>query len=131
MGGRGASSGMSLDDKKYGTEYETLHTDGNIKFVRYKGGNAKTPMETMTKGRIYGTISENGTLKSLTFHDSNNNRNKQIDLEGRVHLVNGIRTLPHTHKGYWHDEFGTSGLSRKELKIVVRAVKSWYNRDKK
>ena len=49
MGGRGASSGMSDKKKKYGTEYETLHTDGNIKFVRYKGGNAKTPMETMTK----------------------------------------------------------------------------------
>ena len=30
MGGRGASSGMSRKNKKYGTEYETLHTDGNI-----------------------------------------------------------------------------------------------------
>ncbi|GGE26369.1 hypothetical protein [Streptococcus himalayensis] len=131
MGGRGASSGMSKQGKKYGTEYETLHIDGNIKFVRYKGGNAKTPMETMTKGRIYGTISETGALKSLTFYDSSNKRNKQIDLEGRVHLVNGIRTLPHTHKGYNHDELGTTGLSKKDIRIVVKAVNSWYNRGKK
>lgn len=67
MGGRGASSGMSKKGKKYGTEYTTLHTDGNIKFVRYNGGNAKTPMETMTKGRIYGTVNNQEVLKSLTF----------------------------------------------------------------
>ncbi|GAA0057883.1 TPA: hypothetical protein ACQOKB_000081 [Streptococcus pyogenes] len=122
---------MSVDGKKYGTEYETLHTDGNIKFVRYKGGSAKTPMETMTKGRIYGTVSEKGTLKSLTFYDSENKRNKQIDLEGIPHKVKGVPTLPHTHKGYWHDELGTRGLSAKETKLVVKAVNSWYNRPKK
>lgn len=35
MGGRGASSGMSDKGKTYGTEYKTLHSDGNIKFVQY------------------------------------------------------------------------------------------------
>lgn len=131
MGGRGASSGISKKGKKYGTEYETLYKDGNIKFVRYKGGSAKTPMETMTRGRIYGTINGKGTLKSLTYYDNSNKRSKQIDLEGIAHKINGVATLPHVHKGYIHDELGTRGLSKKEMNIVVRAINSWYNRGKK
>ena len=132
MGGRGASSGRSKKGKKYGTEYTTLHTDGNIKFVSYNGGNAKAPMETMTKGRIYGTVNKQGVLKSLTFHDSVNKRNKQIDLEGVPHRVNGVLTLPHVHYGYNHDEHGgTHALGSKDIKIVEKAVNSWYNRNKK
>lgn len=132
MGGRGASSGRSKKGKLYGTEYTTLHTDGNIKFVRYNGGNAKTPMETMTKGRIYGTVNNQDVLKSLTFHDSVNKRNKQIDLEGVPHRVNGVLTLPHVHYGYNHEEYeGTQALSSKDIKIVEKAVNSWYNRNKK
>ena len=132
MGGRGASSGRSKKGKLYGTEYTTLHTDGNIKFVRYNGGNAKTPMETMTKGRIYGTVNNQEVLKSLTFFDSVNKRNKQIDLEGVPHRVNGVLTLPHVHYGYNHEEYrGTHALSSKDIKIVEKAVNSWYNRNKK
>lgn len=132
MGGRGASSGRSKKGKLYGTEYTTLHTDGNIKFVRYNGGNAKTPMETMTKGRIYGTVNNQDVLKSLTFFDSVNKRNKQIDLEGVPHRVNGVLTLPHVHYGYNHEEYeGTQALSSKDIKIVEKAVNSWYNRNKK
>ena len=132
MGGRGASSGRSKKGKLYGTEYTTLHTDGNIKFVRYNGGNAKTPMETMTKGRIYGTVNNQEVLKSLTFFDNVNKRNKQIDLEGVPHRVNGVLTLPHVHYGYNHEEYrGTHALSSKDLKIVEKAVNSWYNRNKK
>jgi hypothetical protein len=132
MGGRGASSGRSKKSKLYGTEYTTLHTDGNIKFVRYNGGNAKTPMETMTKGRIYGTVNNQDVLKSLTFFDSVNKRNKQIDLEGVPHRVNGVLTLPHVHYGYNHEEYrGTQALSSKDIKIVEKAVNSWYNRNKK
>ena len=132
MGGRGASSGRSEKGKLYGTEYTTLHTDGNIKFVRYNGGNAKTPMETMTKGRIYGTVNNQEVLKSLTFFDNVNKRNKQIDLEGVPHRVNGVLTLPHVHYGYNHEEYrGTHALSSKDIKIVEKAVNSWYNRNKK
>lgn len=132
MGGRGASSGMSKQGEKYGTEYETLHTDGNIKFVRYKGGNAKTPMETMTPRRIYGTINEQGVLKSLTLYDQSNKRNVQIDIEGRPHKIKGVYTLPHVHYGYNHDEYGgTIVLSARDMKLVVKAVNSWYNRNKK
>ena len=56
MGGRGTSSGVSDKGKPYGTEYTTLLTSGNIKFVRYNdSGSAKTPRETMTRGRVYVT----------------------------------------------------------------------------
>ena len=45
---------MSDKDKKYGTEYKTVHKVGNIKFVtQNEQGSQKTPMETMTKGRVY------------------------------------------------------------------------------
>lgn len=51
MGGRGSSSGVSVKGKAYGTEYTTLHEEGNIKFVRYNDSkSSKTPMETMTNG---------------------------------------------------------------------------------
>ena len=102
-----------------------MHKVGNIKFVRYNGGNAKSPMETMTKGRIYGTVNKQGVLKSLTFYDSVNKRNKQIDLEGVPHKLNGVLTLPHVHYGYNHEEYrGTQA----DIKIVEKAVNSWYNR---
>lgn len=35
FGGRGASSGMSIAGRKYGTEYKTLHQSGNVKYIRY------------------------------------------------------------------------------------------------
>ena len=57
MGGRGASSGISVKGKKYGTEYRTVHKIENIKFVvQNEKKPVKTPMETMTKNRIYVTI---------------------------------------------------------------------------
>lgn len=41
MGGRKVSSSRSKKGKLHITEYTTLHTDGNIKFVSYNGRNAK------------------------------------------------------------------------------------------
>ena len=34
MGGRGASSGISVKGKKYGSQYRTLLTVGNVKFIK-------------------------------------------------------------------------------------------------
>ena len=57
MGGRGASSGVSDSGNHYGSEYNTVYQSGNIKFVKQvNASNAKSPMETMTKGRIYVTL---------------------------------------------------------------------------
>lgn len=36
MGGRGASSGVSVKGNKYGSQYRTIFQDGNIKFVSKK-----------------------------------------------------------------------------------------------
>lgn len=112
MGGRGASSGMSDKGKPYGTEYTTLHQSGNIKFVQYNDStSAKTPMETMSKNRIYATVNSKNELRSVTYYDENNKRYKQIDIAGRPHKINGKETIPHTHYGYIHDENGTKELT--------------------
>lgn len=93
MGGRGSSSGISDKGKVYGTEYSTLYQSGNIKFVRYNdSASAKTPMETMTKGRVYVTINEQNNLKSITYYDKHNKRFKQIDVSGSAHIINGEKT---------------------------------------
>lgn len=61
MGGRGASSGMSEKGKPYGSEFRTLLKAGNVKFVKQNAAlNAKDPLETMTKGRVYATINDDG-----------------------------------------------------------------------
>lgn len=128
MGGRGASSGISDKGRKYGTEYETLRSDGNIKFVRYKDStSAKTPQETMTKGRVYVTVNEKDTPVSITYYDTSGKRSKTIDL---THAHAGMK--PHTHHGYNHNELdglkGAANLTPKERRMVERILKIWYNR---
>lgn len=133
MGGRGSSSGMSVDKHgnpkyAYGTEFRTVLEAGNVKFVMSNSGSAKTPMETMTKGRVYVTVNDQNKVKSITYYDKNNKRFKQIDVSGQEHLINGKRELPHTHHGYEHEEYrGTRLLSPKEKKMVERVLKTWYH----
>lgn len=128
MGGRGSSSGISDKGRKYGTEYTTLHQSGNIKFVRYNDSkSSKTPMETMTKGRVYATIDSRDNISAITYYDRENKRNKQIDL---LHPHKGI--IPHAHHGYLHNENdsakGASRLTPEEKRMVERAKLKWYNR---
>ena len=124
MGGRGSSSGISDKGKVYGTEYSTLYQSGNIKFVRYNDStSAKTPMETMTKGRVYVTINAKDEVLSITYYDNTNKRKRQIDL---THAHNGKK--PHTHHGYIHDENGTTGLTVEEKKMIDKVKNEWYNR---
>ncbi|MCW6682062.1 hypothetical protein NHG29_04150 [Aerococcaceae bacterium NML160702] len=129
MGGRGASSGISVSGKRYGTEYKTVLQEGNIKFIVQRAdGSQVSPMETMTKGRVYVLIDKNkNELKSITYFDSQNKRSKQIDLN---HAHKGMQ--PHTHHGYLHNEYGASKkgaskLSTKEQKMVEKVYKKWYN----
>ena len=131
MGGRGASVGISKQGKKYGTEYKTLFEKGKIKFITPTSGSANTPMETMSKGRIYVTINNKHEIKSITFYDRQNKRRRQIDLRGTPHRVNGKAILPHVHLGYWHNEKGDRDLTRKERRLVARIKKIWYNRRNK
>lgn len=128
MGGHGASSGMSNKDKPYGSEYRMVLQFGNIKFVVPTDGSVKAPLETMTKGRIYVTIGTDGEPRYISFYDKHNLKFKQIDLRGNPHMISGRKELPHTHRGYIHDESGTFPVSLDEQKIIDSVKKAWYNR---
>lgn len=53
MGGRGASSGMSVKGNKYGSQYHAVMKSGNSLFVEQNSRDSESLMETMTKGRVY------------------------------------------------------------------------------
>lgn len=124
MGGRGSSSGMSVNGIPYGSEYSSLFTSGNIKFVVRKDGNPAAPMETMTKGRVYVTLGKDGKPKYISYYDKDNKRKKQIDL-GLPHQ--GVS--PHTHHGYYHYENDTAkqfaNLTDKEKAMVANVTQIW------
>lgn len=127
MGGRGASSRISAKGKPYGSEYSTLLQVGNIKFVRYNDSTAaKTPQETMTKGRVYVTVNERNKPVSITYYSDDGKRKKSIDL---THYHD--EKMPHVHHGYNHREQGTTGLSPKEKAMVDLVLTTWYNKQRK
>ena len=129
FGGRGASSGISDKGKKYGTEYRTVYKYQNIKFLKYNdSSNAKAPLETMSKSRIYVTLDNQNQLKYITFYDREFKKYKQIDLIGVPHKVNGEFIVPHTHYGYIHDENGTKKPTSKEKNIIDNVYKIWENK---
>ena len=66
-------------------------------------------------------------LKSITYHDKHNKRFKQIEINGNAHIIDGKKTLPHTHKGYLHNEKGDYNVSDKEQKMIDRVKATWYN----
>lgn len=128
MGGRGASSGISDSGRKYGTEFTTLLKEGNIKFVKYnEANNAKDPLETMTRGRVYATVNDHNEINSINYYDSGGKRVKSINL---LHNHTSI-TGEHTHLGYYHKENGTRKLTSKEKKIVELVKKAWYSKRSK
>ena len=68
MGSRGAASGAGKHP--YGSEYKTVLQDGNIKFVKYRlADNAKAPLETQTKGRVYVTVNNDNELSFISYYD--------------------------------------------------------------
>ena len=95
MGSRGSKKKKSNNGKDYGTEYKSLLTSGNIKFVVRLDNSASAPMESMTKNRVYVTLTPQGKPKYISYYDKDNKRRKQIDLD-KPHQ--GV--LPHTHHGY-------------------------------
>lgn len=128
MGGRGASSGMSEKGKPYGSEFRTLLKAGNIKFVKQNAAlNAKDPLETMTKGRIYATINDEGKINAISHYGADGKRVKTINLLNSHEQFKGV----HTHIGYYHDEGGTRALTADEKKLVAFVKKAWYNRHSK
>lgn len=129
MGGRGTS--LNKGKYPYETEYKTLYQFENIKFIKYiKGHNAKSPMETQTKGRIYVTLDNKNSPKYITYFDENNKRNKQIDLKGRPHNIGDDAVLPHVHIGYEHNEGGARKLTKKEQYFVDKVLSAWENKNR-
>ena len=131
MGGRGASSGVSDSGKPYVSEYNTVYQSGNIKFVKQvNASNAKAPMETMTRGRVYATVNDKDEISSISYYDNSNKRTKQIDL---THDHQNMK--PHTHHGYYHSEHdgkkGATNLTAEERKMVDRVKRLWLNKNKK
>ena len=128
MGGRGASSGMSEKGKPYGSEFRTLLKAGNVKFVKQNAAlNAKDPLETMTKGRIYAAINDEGKINAISYYGADGKRVKTINLLHSHEQFKGV----HTHIGYYHDEGGTRALTADEKKLVAFVKKAWYNRHSK
>lgn len=138
MGGRGAASGLKYDKhkgysaygKKYGSEYHTVLQVGNIKFIKPNDSNTTAPMETRAGAkRVYVTLDKKDNPKFLTTYGKNGQREKQIDLKGKAHYVNGTKvSTPHTHLGYVHGEGGTrTDMTSNEKSIVAKALKLWNN----
>ena len=129
MGGRGASSGMSVKGNKYGSQYHAVMKSGNILFVEKNDRNSESLMETMTEGRVYVTVGGNDLLQIIYF-DTENKRNKTIDLS---HSHKGME--PHVHHGYNHSENdgpkGATKLTAKEKKMVDKVERLWKNRENK
>lgn len=126
FGGRGSSSGISDKGKPYGSQYNTLHEIGNVKFIEKVTRESETVMETMSKGRVYANVAGNEVVK-ITYFDNNNKRVKTIDLD---FPHKGM--LPHVHHGYLHNEYdsikkGAAALTPKEKDLVETVRKEWYN----
>ncbi len=123
MGGRGAASGSSKNS--YGTEFKSLLKVGNIKFVKSTtGNNAKDPLETRTKGRVYATINGEGKINAINYYDPSGKRYKSINLLHSHAEING----EHTHIGYYHKEGGTRHLTDDEKELVAFVKRVWYKR---
>ncbi len=109
MGGRGASSGVSTKGSAYGSQYRTVLSSGNIKFVTKVNRQSEALMETMTRGRVYVTVGGDDLL-SIVYMDNSNKRVKTIDMEPPHKKLQ-----PHTHHGYLHNEndsaFGAAHLT--------------------
>ena len=120
MGSRGAASGTGKHP--YGSEYKTVLQDGNIKFVKYRlADNAKAPLETQTKGRVYVTVNNDNELSFISYYDRKGKRSKTIDL---LHAHDG--KSPHLHTGYEHNG-KAEYLTDEEKKLLARVRKAWYD----
>lgn len=128
MGGRGASSGVSKYGNKYGTQYHSLLTSGNIKFVIKNSKDSETLMETMTAGRVYVEVS-NGEPYRIVYFDKDNKRTKQIDLKHYHGKGKDKIKGPHTHHGYEHSERdpkkGATRPTAEELAMIDRVLSLW------
>jgi hypothetical protein len=122
MGGRGAASGVSAQGYRYGTEFKTLMSVNNIKFVQYQNNeSAKIPKETMSseRNRVYALINRQGNLKSITFYGKDERLRRQIDLDHK----HG-KEQPHAHSGYEHLK-ATVPLTKGDMAYIEKVRRIW------
>ena len=125
MGGWGSASGISDKGIIYGTEFESILSVDNIKFVRHKLTSAATvPLETMSasEDRVYVVVNAAGNLKSITFYDQDGKLNRQIDL---AHEHQGHK--PHVHPGYDH-RATILPLSQTDRNYIEKVLSAWARR---
>lgn len=125
MGSRGASSGISDKGNDYGTQYEEIHEEGNIKFIKKRTRQSEDLLETMTRGRIYVTVGGKQLL-AITYFDDNNKRSKVLHLD---HAHEGVQ--PHEHDGYYPVTVNGKKQFRRpnadEQAMIDRVVEIWNN----
>lgn len=130
MGGRGASIGTYVwrgKQREYGSEYHTLFTSGNIKFIEPNDSSRSVtaPQETRTSGRVYVTVDgRRKTPAYISYYDKGNKKAKTIDL-----IVPHKGVLPHVHHGLDHRKNdqpkGYANLTTEEKRMVERVMKMW------
>lgn len=118
MGGRGSSSGISVKGKPYGTEYKSLLTSGNIKFVVKLDGSTTAPMETMTANRVYVTLSPQGDPKFISYYDRENKR------KSKSIWTNHIKVSLHIHTT---DTNTANTTVQKDFQVQHRRRKKWLH----
>lgn len=123
MGGRGASSASYFG---YGTEYKSIHSFSNIKFLfNTAQKNTKAPLETRTRNRVYVTLNYNtGVPQYISYYDTEGKKFKVIDAHNRRHynpVAKGTRLRKldkvHRHSGYEHSEIGSGNLNVQERRM--------------
>lgn len=126
MGGRGASSGISHSNKgvgnSYGTQYREIFSAGNLIFVTKVSRQSENLMETMTPGRVYGTIGGKELIR-ITFFNKQNKRRKVIEKDKRTGKW-------HVHHGYEHREYSEKmhePLSEQDQRYLDMAQRLWQN----
>ena len=127
MGGRGSSSGFSVDKKgkpqnEYGSQYHTVHEFENIKFGEKNPDAKEALMETMTPGRIYVQVGGTDLIR-IVLMDGDNKRYKTIELDKRTGKW-------HVHYGYFHSENSDvvhNDLTEDDNKLLEKVKREWYN----
>lgn len=127
VGGRGASSGVSVKGNPYGSQFRTVAKSGNIKIVEPREGNEETLIETMTRGRVYGVLNSKGEVGTIVYFDNEGKRTKRIDLDHKH-----AKMQPHTQHGYMNEgpdgKSGASRLTPEEKAMVERVTRLWDNK---
>jgi hypothetical protein len=126
MGGRGAASGVSDKGLKYGTEYKTLMSVDNIKYVQFQNSTAAAiPLETMASGRnrVYVLVNKSGNLKSITFYNKEGKLKRQIDFGHPGH--HGFS--PHVHEDYGHSA-KAQPLNKSDKAYVEKVRRIWSSK---